>query len=103
MIEMDLKNTYTIKMRMVKKSTSKVDVERPETEWIGKGSLSNINPSKSFQLLVPDQTYSNKVKVIQTNTIEDVIIVSSHMFHLITEDGTLIILEIMKYPPKYFN
>lgn len=95
---MDIKNSYTLKMKRISSPDSPEEVL---VEWTGRGSLKDLLIGQSFKMLVPAS--DNKARIIATRPIEDVIVVSNTIFDLITLGGYKFRIEIVKSPPKYFN
>lgn len=70
-------------------------------EVVGMGSIRTLNVGSTFQMLVPTQ--ENKAKFFSTLLISDVIIISSSVFHLLVDDGTLFRVEILDKTSQHFN
>lgn len=94
----NLKESCKMMVNKLDKANSQI---LTDFEIVGMGSIKTLNVGSTFQMLVP--TKENKAKIFSTLLIDDVIIISSSVFHLLVDDGTLFRIEILDKTPQHFN
>jgi len=95
--EINLKESYKMVVKKVLKDQNKSPVEN---EWVGLGSIKNINIGSTFQMIIPTDT--KKAKMFSTLLIDDVLIISATEFQIVVEDGTVFRVEILDKVPEQF-